>query len=76
MDNQQVEHSETHQEALLNQATKKSDHLIHFFLIGYYVDIGRCDKAEALRVSIEKGGANRPTTVNGRPSLAARWLRS
>jgi thioredoxin-like negative regulator of GroEL len=33
-------------------------------LIGYYVDIGWCDKAEALLNSIQSGGANRATNVN------------
>jgi non-specific serine/threonine protein kinase/serine/threonine-protein kinase len=35
-------------------------------LIGYYVDVGRCDKAEALLASVQSGGANRPPNVGPR----------
>src|SRR5262249_19303247 len=37
-------------------------------LINYYVDIGWCDKAEALLVSIQNGGASRPANVNQKKS--------
>jgi tetratricopeptide (TPR) repeat protein len=35
-------------------------------LIAYYVDIGWCDKAEALLISIQTGGANRPNGVGSK----------